>query len=78
MVIATDVGVEAATRTRSERTVGLGSSGTSSLSWKPPWEARKETRGMLTGVGYDTDAMERFFVHRPERTWARCAQVWYL
>lgn len=76
MVIASDVDVETATRSRSERIVGLrSSSSTSSLSWKPPWEARQETRGVLTGVGYDTDAMERFFVHRPERTWARCTQV---
>lgn len=80
MVVATDVGVEAAAA-RSEQIVGLSrstrSDASSSLSWKPPWEARRETKGMLNGVGYDTDVMERFFVHRPERAWARCAQVRY-
>lgn len=43
--------------------------------WKSPWEARRETRGMLTGGGYDTEAMERYFLLRPERAWARLAQV---
>lgn len=44
-------------------------------SWKPPWDRRRETSGMLTGVQYDTGAMEAFFEHRPERASARFAQV---
>eukprot|EP00752_Nemacystus_decipiens_P006520 g5871.t1 len=48
---------------------------TRELSWKPPWEARSETRGALAERGYDTAAMDRFFVLRPERTWARLAQI---
>lgn len=47
------------------------------LSWKPPWERRRETSGMLTGVEYDTGAMDTFFEHRPERASARFAQVTY-
>lgn len=47
------------------------------LSWKPPWERRRETSGMLTGVEYDTGAMDAFFEHRPERASARFAQVTY-
>lgn len=45
------------------------------LSWKPPWERRRETSGMLTGVEYDTGAMDAFFADRPERASARFAQV---
>lgn len=44
-------------------------------SWKLPWEARRETRELLTGVGYDTLAMGRFFEIRPERAFLRVAQV---
>lgn len=44
-------------------------------SWKPPWEAREETIGALAGGGYDTVAMDEFFALRPERAWARVAQV---
>lgn len=45
------------------------------LSWKPPWERRRETSGILTGVQYDTGAMDAFFEHRPERASARFVQV---
>lgn len=48
---------------------------TPALSWKPPWERRRETSGMLTGVEYDTGAIDAFFEHRPERASARFAQV---
>lgn len=46
-----------------------------SLSWKFPWESRRDTREVLFDVGYDTVAMENFFKHRPERVWARFVQV---
>lgn len=52
-----------------------GSSKAQEVLWKPPWEARRETRGVLAGGGYDIAAMDRFFVLRPERAWARLAQV---
>ncbi|CAM9247077.1 unnamed protein product [Pylaiella littoralis] len=45
------------------------------LSWKSPSEARRETRGLLANGEYDTDAMDTFFRLRPERAWARLAQI---
>lgn len=65
----------AAANTRPRMLLTPDSSKTREFSWKPPWEARSETRGVLAGRGYDTAAMDSFFVLRPERTWARLAQV---
>lgn len=44
-------------------------------SWKPPWEARRETRGLLTDGGYDPAVMDSYFELRPERALIRVAQV---
>eukprot|EP00903_Cladosiphon_okamuranus_P008724 g8356.t1 len=65
----------AAAATRPRMLVTMGSSEAQESLWKPPWEARRDTRGALIGRGYDTAAMESFFLLRPERTWARLAQI---
>ncbi|CAN0102951.1 unnamed protein product, partial [Ectocarpus sp. 8 AP-2014] len=44
-------------------------------SWKPPWEARRETRGSLADEGYDPAAMDSYFELRPERALVRVAQI---
>ncbi|CBJ26037.1 ABC transporter-like [Ectocarpus siliculosus] len=44
-------------------------------SWKPPWEARRETRGSLADGGYDPAAMDSYFELRPERALGRVAQI---
>lgn len=56
-------------------TVGGDTMSATELSWKPPWEARRETSGALAGGGYDTAAMDRYFLARPEKALARLAQV---
>ncbi|CAM9184861.1 unnamed protein product [Ectocarpus fasciculatus] len=44
-------------------------------SWKPPWEARRETRGLLTDGGYDPAVMDSYFELRPERALIRVTQI---
>lgn len=53
----------------------MQSAPTTELSWKPPWDARRDTSGILAGVGYDTAVMDRFFEPRPERALGRTSQV---
>ncbi len=65
---------QSTTRPRMSTTVG-GDTSAPDLWWKPPWEARRETRGALAGGGYDTAAMDRYFLARPEKALARLAQV---